>query len=182
MKMDKVRLLLTVISILIVVVPILGIVLAYQNNLLGLIIPPEVNEITDNLMHGGSSNGNGQEVPSQITTTYDPASRTFTLTFQYKNPFFFDVTINSMSGNIVCDTDNFPLGTANLADPVSLDAGETATLTVHGTWTEAAVSHFQTAHPGAKTINADLVDLVVDAQGIKIQTNQRIQLPNIPIT
>jgi hypothetical protein len=180
--MDKVRLALSLVTIAIIVVPIVGVLIAYQNNLLGLVIPPEVNEIADNLTHGSSSgSGNGQEVPTQINTTYNAASRTVTLTFQYKNPFGFDVTINSMSGNIICDTDDFPLGTAHLDKPVSLSAGETATITVLGTWTEVAINHFQTAHPGAKTINADLVDLVVDAQGIKIQTNQRIQLPNVPI-
>ena len=180
--MDKVRLALSLLTIAIIVIPIAGVIVAYQNNLLGLVIPPEVNEIASNLTHGGSSsNGNGQEFPTQINSTYNAASRTVTLTFQYKNPFGFHVTINSMSGNIICDTDNFPLGTANLEKPVSLRANETATITVLGTWTEAAISHFQTAHPGAKTINADLVDLVVDAQGIKIQTNQRIQLPNVPI-
>ena len=42
--MDKVRLILTVISIVIVVVPIVGVVLMYQNNLLGLFIPPQLNK------------------------------------------------------------------------------------------------------------------------------------------
>ena len=39
--LDKVRLILTVITIAINVVPIAGILLVYQNNLLGLVVPPE---------------------------------------------------------------------------------------------------------------------------------------------
>ena len=45
--MDKIRLLLTLITIAIVVIPIVGMLLAYQGNLLGLFVPPEITEIGD---------------------------------------------------------------------------------------------------------------------------------------
>ncbi len=178
--MDKVRLLLTLLSIAIVVVPLVGTVLMYQNNLVGLIIPPQVNEIVDSLSNSGGNNVAPPEIVGE--PQYDPASRTVTLTFRFKNPLPIDVTIKSMSGDIVCDAHpNVPLGKATLNKPVSMGAGETATITVQGTWTEAAISHFQTMHAGQKSVTVDLVNLVVDASGIKVQTDQRIQIPNIPI-
>ena len=177
--MDKVRLILTVISIVIVVVPIVGVVLMYQNNLLGLFIPPQANEIIDSLSNSGGNNVTPPEIVGE--PQYDPASRTFTLSFQFKNPLPVDVTVKSMSGNIVCDADNFPLGKATLSKPVSMGAGETAIVTVKGTWTDAAISHFQTAHKGEKTVTVDLVDLAVDASGITVQTGERIQIPNVPL-
>jgi hypothetical protein len=167
--MDKVRLILTLISIAITVGPIAVMLIAYQDNLLGLFIPPEVNEIADNLMSGG---GGGLEASTQLNSTYDASSRTVTLTFQFKNPFNFPVTVNSMSGSIVCDKHDFP---------VSVGAGETATITVLGTWTEEAIDHFQTAHAGEKKTTVDLVNLAIDVSGIKIQTNERIQIPDVPI-
>jgi hypothetical protein len=179
---DKVRLLLTVITIAIIAVPILGMLLAYQNNLLGLFIPPEINEIAEDLMGGGGTNGPGLEPPTMVEPPqYDPASRTVTLTFQYKNTFPFDITVNSMTGNIECDEHGFPLGNASLSKPVSIDAGKTATMTVVGTWTEQAISHFETAHAGEETVDVALVDLAVDVSGITVQTNERISIPDVPI-
>ena len=57
--MDKVRLILTLVSIAIVVVPIVGVLLAYQGNLMGLFVPPEITQIADDFMDGGDGGGNG---------------------------------------------------------------------------------------------------------------------------
>jgi hypothetical protein len=182
--MDKVRLLLTLITIAIVVVPIVGMLLAYQDNLLGLFIPPEINEIADDLMGGGGTNGSGLEPPTMVgEPQYDEASRTFSVTFQYKNTLPFDITIKSLSGNIECAEHRFPLGNASLSKPVSIDAGKTGTLTVLGTWTEQAINHFQTAHEHEENVDVVLVDFAVDISGIQIQLDQSqmeqsMQVPN----
>jgi hypothetical protein len=182
--MDKVRLLLTLITIAIVVVPIVGMLLAYQNNLLGLFIPPEINEIADDLMGGGGTNGSGLEPPTMVgEPEYDPASRTFSVTFQYKNSFPVDITIKSLTGNIECAEHRFPLGNASLSKPVSIDSGETGTLTVLGTWTEEAISHFETAHGDEEFVDVVLVDFAVDISGIQLQLDQSqmeqsMQVPN----
>lgn len=181
--MDKVRLMLTVLSIVIIVVPIVSVVLMNQNNLLGLIIPSQINDIASTLTGGNSSGGGNNPGNPQIVgePQYDAASRTVTLTFQYTNPFNFPVTLNSMTGDIVCHADDFPLGNASLSKPVSMGAGETATLTVQGTWTDAAITHFQTSHADQKTIAVDLADVAIDVSGVKIQTDQRIPISDMPI-
>jgi len=182
--MDKVRLLLSLITIAIIIVPIVGMLLAYQNNLLGLFIPPEINEIADDLMGGDGTNGSGLEPPTMVgEPQYNETSRTFSVTFQYKNSFPFDITIKSLSGNIKCDEHGFPLGNASLSKPVSIDAGKTAKLTVLGTWTEEAISHFETGHEGEEFVDVVLVDFAVDVSGIQIQLDQSqmeqsMQVPN----
>jgi hypothetical protein len=183
-KMDKIRLLLTVITIAIVVIPIVGMLLAYQDNLLGLFVPPEIVETADALFGGGGDNGSGMEPPTIVgEPEYDEESRTFSVTFQYINSLPIDVTIKSLTGNIECDKHRFPLGNTSLSKPVSIDAGETGTLTVVGTWTEEAISHFETAHKHEETVDVVLVDFVVDISGIKIeldqsQMEQTMQVPN----
>jgi len=185
--MDKIRLLLTVITILIVVIPIVGMLLAYQSNLLGLFIPPEVNEIADDLMGGDGDNGSGLEPPTMVgEPQYDEATHTFSVTFQYKNSFPVDITIKSLSGNIECVEHGFRLGNASLSEPVSIDAGETGTLTVLGKWTEDALGetgHFKTEHGDEETVDVVLVDMAVDISGIQIQLDQNqmeqgMQVPN----
>jgi hypothetical protein len=182
--MDKVRLLLTLITIAIVVVPIVGMLLAYQNNLLGLFIPPEINEIAEDLAGGGGTNGAGLEPPTMVgEPEYDEATRTYSATFQFKNSFPVDLTIKSLSGNIVCYEHGFTLGNASLSKPVSIDTGETGTLTVFGTWTPQAISHFQNEHANEEFVDVILTDFAVDISGIQLQMNQgqmeqRMQVPN----
>jgi len=174
--MDKVRLLLRVITIVIIVVPIAGTLLAHQNNLQGLFIPPEVNEIVDSLSTGNGSNG--LEFEPAGPPQYDKASRTVTLTFQFKNTFPVNLSIDSISGNVECATHGLHLGTVALAKAISIGVGETKTITVLGTFTEEAIQHLQSAHAKEETVEANLVDLTVDVKGIQIQMNQRIAIPN----
>jgi hypothetical protein len=182
--MDKVRLLLTLITIAIVAVPIVGMLLAYQNNLLGLFIPPEINEMAQDLAGGGGTNGAGLEPPTMVgEPEYDPASHTYSATFQFKNSFPVDLTIKSLSGNIVCYEHGFTLGNASLSKPVSIDAGETGTLTVLGTWTSEAINHFQNEHANEEFVDVVLVNMAVDISGIQLQMGQgqmeqRMQVPN----
>jgi len=182
--MDKVRLLLTLITIAIVVVPIVGMLLAYQNNLLGLFIPPELNEIAEDLAGGEGGNGSGLEPPEMVgEPEYDEATGTFSVSFQFKNSFPLDITIKSLTGNIECAQHRFPLGNASLSEAVSIDAGETGTLTVVGAWTDEAMGHFGTAHKHEENVDVILTDFAVDISGIQLQMDegqmeQTMQVPN----
>ncbi|MBT0159073.1 hypothetical protein G4O51_03715 [Candidatus Bathyarchaeota archaeon A05DMB-2] len=175
--MDKVRLILTVITIVIIAVPLVGTLLANQGNLLGLIIPPEANEIIDTLSSGGGGSGGPQMEPVG-EPQYDPASRTFSQTIQFTNTFPFDITVNSMSGDVLCVAHGFTLGIITLDEPVSIPKGETKTLTVLGTWTEGAIAHFQTAHADEAMVPANLVGFTVDVKGIQVQMDQTMEVPN----
>src|SRR3990170_7490320 len=145
--MDKVRLALVLLTVAITVGPILGIVLAYRDNLIGLIVPSEMNQFMSSLGNTDPQNIIQPETgPPDVQ--YDASSRTFTAAFPMKNPFPMDTTIDSMSGPMECDEHSFPLGPMSLKSPVSMKTGETATVTVQGTWTDAAVNHFEMAHQG----------------------------------
>jgi hypothetical protein len=180
--MDKVRLVLTLVTILIVVVPLVGMVLAYQDNLVGLFVPPEMTELGEDLM--GGEDELGMEPPTMVgEPQYNLESKTFSVTFQYKNSFPMDITVKSLTGNIECEAHGFHIGNASLSDPVSIAAGETGTLTVLGSWTEEAKLHCQAEHPNEEMIDVILVDLAVDFSGIQIQLDpsmmqQGMQIPN----
>jgi hypothetical protein len=180
--LDKVRLLLTLFTIIVIAVPILGIIIAYQGNLLGLFIPPEIKEITDNLSNSGGSNESGFKLPTVVRPIqYDPATRKVTIAFQFTNPFPVGVKINSFSGTVECYSHGTSLGTTTLKEPVMIGAGENKTLTVTAIWTEEAVSHFQNSHPGENTNDINLVDLAIDAGGLRIQSNEPIRINDVPI-
>jgi len=160
-----------------------GTLLAYQGNLLGLIVPPELNDLADDLMGGDGDGGSGLEPPTMVgEPQYDAATGTFSASFQFKNSFPLDITIKSLSGNVECVEHHFHLGTASLSEPVSIDAGETGTLTVVGSWTDDAISHFGAAHSDEELVDVVLADFAVDISGIQIQMDEgqmgQMQVPN----
>jgi len=176
--MDKIRLLLILITLATIAGPIVGIMVLYRNNMIGLVVPPELTEIVS----GTFVNDGSLEPPKFVDSQYDLASRTVTLTFNFTNPLNFDLTIKSMSANIECTLHKLSLGHATLKDSVDIPPNQTALITVLGIWTDEAVSHFQSAHTDAKTIDVDLVGLTIDVSGINIQMKERINVPNVPIT
>ena len=179
--MDKIRLILTLVTIAIVVIPIVGMLLAYQGNLLGLFVPPEITDVAYDLM--GGDDGPGLEPPQIVgEPEYDEATGTFSVSFEFTNSFPVDIIINSLTGNIECVEHHFALGNASLSEAVSIDAGETGTLTVVGKWIDAAESHFQTEHADEEFVDAVLTDMAVDISGIQIQMDANemgeMQVPN----
>jgi hypothetical protein len=146
-----------------------------------LFIPPEVNELVDDLMGG---DGPWVEPPTMVgEPQYDEASRTFSVNFQYKNSLPIDINVKSLTGNIECAEHDSLLGNASLSEPVSIVAGEIGAMTVLGTWTEEAVSHFANAHGDEENVDVVLVDIAVDIGGVKIQLDQSqmeqaMQVPN----
>ena len=175
--MDRVRPLLTLITLAIALGPLAGILIVYQSNLLGLIVPPELMKI----MNGNFFTGESMQPPKFVGSKYDVSSRTATLTFNFTNPFKFDLTINSMSANVECAVHGVLLGYTVLDKPITVRASETAVVTVTCTWTEDAIRHFQNFHAGAKSIDVDLVGLTIYVKGIIFQMNDRIRIPNVPI-
>src|SRR4030066_205330 len=71
-KMVRVRLLLTLITLAIAVGPLAGVIIVYQNNLLGLIVPPELMKI----MKGNFVTGESLQPPKFVGSQYDLTSRT----------------------------------------------------------------------------------------------------------
>ncbi len=182
--MDKIKLILTLITIAIAVVPVVGVLLTYQDNLVGLFITPEINEIVDKFSSGGGGGGSdGPEVQPIGPLEYDPVSRTIRQTIQFENTFPFDITLKSMSGNVQCVEHGFDLGVASLEDSASIPVGETKTVTLLITWTEDSIGHFGTAHDGEETVEVVLVNIVFDISGIQVQLDknqmeQRMEIPN----
>jgi hypothetical protein len=180
--MDKVRLVLTVITIAIAVVPIVGMLLTYQNNLLGMFVPPEINDIADKFS-GGGGGSEGPELQPVGPPQYDPTSRTITQSIQFKNTLPLDITLKSITGDVECVEHGFHLGTASLKEPVSIPVGETRTLTLLITWTDQAITHFGAEHAGEENVDVVLMNVSVDMSGIQIQLDQnqmeqQMQIPN----
>jgi hypothetical protein len=181
--MDKIRLALVLITLAITLGPTLGIVLAYQGNLLGLIVPPEIEQIMDSLISSVvPSDGTPIEPVGPPDVQYDPNSLTATISFQMKSPFPIDVTIDSLSGPIECDEHRYPLGTATLKNPVSMSAGETATVTVLATFTQEGIDHVQSDHAGEEAVKVSLAKATMKAGEMTAEFTEPMSIGEVPLT
>ena len=182
--MDKIKLILTLVTIVITVVPIVGVLLTYQDNLVGLFVPPEINEIADKFSGGGGGGGSdGPQVEPVGPPQYDPVSGTIRQSIEFKNTFPIDITLKSMSGNVQCVEHGFDLGVTSIEDPVSIPVGETRTVTLLVNWTDGAEGHLKSLHATEENVEVTLVNVGVDISGIQISLDQnamdqRMEIPN----
>ncbi len=130
--MDKLRVALILITIAIIAGPIAATMVIYRDNLLGLVLPAELGSPSNPSNSSVLNPVSSFEPPQYINSTFDNVSRTFSVTFNFANPYPLALTINSMSCNVECTAHHFPLGSAKLASPVHMNAGETVVVTNGG--------------------------------------------------
>ena len=175
--MNKLKIILTILSISITVLPIAGAVLAYRDNLIGLVMPPEVISITD----GSITNSSQFQPPMPVgEPQYNPETKTATFTFNFTNPLNSPMTINTLEAGIKCGEHGFLLGNASIDKPLTLNPGESAVITAFGKLSDDAINHFKTQHAGDNYVNVDFSNLNVDIAGIKVQVDEQ-EIGNIPI-
>lgn len=176
--MNKLKIFLTLLTVAITVIPIASVVLAYQDNLLGLVIPPEVM----NMANGSSSVVNSQFQPPQSVgdPQYNPETKTATFTFNFTNPLSTPITINTLEAGIVSHDDGTFLGNVSIDKPLILAPGQTADITALGKLSDQAINQIERLHPSQNYINIDFSNLNVDMAGVKIQVDRQ-NIGNIPI-
>ncbi len=192
--MQAVALILLLISVGTLVGPIGAVAVVYRNNLAQVVVPPQLNDIINgNILNettvnetqnnGSGSNAGEFMMPIFVGANVDNVSRTFSITVNFTNTFNFDLTLNSLSANVVCSQHNYSLGSITLAGgPIQINSGETHQVTVSGVWTQDAENHVKTEHPNAATIDVNLVNLTVDVNGITIVQSEPVSVPNVPLT
>jgi hypothetical protein len=119
---------------------------------------------------------------SNITTVYDPVSRTVRFSFDFTNPLGIGLSLNSLTADVSCTEHNFAIGSAVLASPVVLAPNATVPVAVVATWTESAIAHFASAHAGEKAISVDLSNLKVDLGGFSLSLPSKITIPDVPLS
>ena len=181
--MEKVKLALTILSVAIIVVPLLVEVYAYQNNIVGLVLPPQIN----NLLNGGSNSNNSDSNDSgavvgqtnQLTQvlpnlqlpqpagqpTYNPATGAFTYPFNFTNPLKSDISVDHLSAQVVGDNGT-PLGNVTIS-PVDIAAGASVTLNATGNLSQSAIAQLESQYQSG-TLNVSLRNVNVDVGGVNV--------------
>jgi len=181
--MDKVKIALTVLSILIVIGPLAGAAFVYRDNVVGLVVPPQVKS----LVSGGDSTGSQSQPqfqPPQLVgqPQYNAQTGAFTVSFNFTNPLTNEVSIDKLSAEVQSEEGGVSLGNISLNQPLQITPGETSIINVSGVLSQAAISQFEAQNPGVNGINISLANLNVDVAGVNVHMDQvnnvgQLQLP-----
>jgi len=167
----------------------------YNDDLPALVIPPEIQGIVGGNgggLFGGGGNGGGNSTtgengglitPEFVSSSFDASSRTFTVTVNVKSGFDYELTVNSLSADAQMTQSHYALGSISLLNaPVTIPADQTVQLTVSGSWTQNAENYVLNNFPDAAQISVDLVNMVIDVNGITVQMNGLVGTMNVPLS
>ena len=173
-----------ILSIAIIVVPLVAEVYAYQNNLEGLVVPPQISD----LMNGGNSNngrnGTAGSQSSQLAQSvipnfqmpqaigqpqYDPNTGAFSAPFNFTNPLNSQISIEQFSAEVV-GANNALLGNVSIT-PVNVGPGQNAVITVTGNLSQEAVNQLEAQYQSGN-LNVSLKNVNVNLAGVSVHIDQ----------
>lgn len=187
--MKKLKIILLFLTIAITITPIVIEVLLYRDNLLDLIIPPEIANIVNNQSNNSNEKGiNGNnllnpefELPKPVgDPQYNPETKTVSYTFNFTNPLQTPLEIDELQAGLVSHNDGFFLGNITINKPLKLDPGQTVDITALGILSDDAINYLKSQSATQNSINLDFVNLNVDLSGIQLQLDKQ-NIGNIPI-
>jgi hypothetical protein len=187
--MKKLKIILLFLTIAITITPIVIEVLLYRDNLLDLIIPPEIANLANSKSNNSnekSINGNNLlnpdfELPKPIgDPQYNPQTKTISYTFNFTNPLQTPLEIDELQAGLVSHNDGFFLGNITINKPLKLDPGQTIDITALGILSDDAIDYLKVQSATQNSINLDFVNLNVDLSGVQLQLDKQ-NIGNIPI-
>ncbi len=177
--MDRVEVALTLLSIIIVVAPLSGIVYAYRDNLLGLVVPPEVRGLT----RGDFTQSPFQPPMLEGKPQYNLETGQFTFCFRFTNPLENEISIDDISARLRCADHDVLLGDISIGKPIRIGVGESVIISASGSWTQEALKHFYEKHSGPEDDDIHVVfeDLNVEVAGIKLHMDRFVDGDWVPL-
>ena len=190
--MNKLKGVLRTITICCAILPLLFTVLTYQDNLIGLLIPPQIT---------AAMFGNDQEIQEllpdfnnmrNVETTFNddfqfnPEDGTYGLSINFSSPVDTPVTFNSLNLTVT-DENGTILGTINLSNPMTLVPRKNSTISIEGALSQELITLLQDSgidptdpnfSPenmedfGLDINNIHLTNVNIDIGGIQIQIDE----------
>jgi hypothetical protein len=186
--MKKLKIILILLTIAITLTPIALEVLLYQDNLLDLIIPPQITNLVNSSSNSNEKSIDGNsllnpqfELPQPVgEPQYNPETKTISYTFNFTNPLQTPIELDKLQAGMVSHNDGIFLGNVTINKPLRLDPGQTVDITALGILSDDAINYLKSQSATQNSINLDFVNLNVDLSGIQLQLDKQ-NIGNIPI-
>lgn len=179
--MNKVKFALTLLSIGIIVGPLAGVLYVYRDNVVGIILPPQL----ENMLTGKGSAGsqfsqdlsNFKLPQSAGQLQYNPDTGAISYPFNFTNPLTTQISFDQMSAEVVGEN-GVPLGNVS-TQPTTIAPGANVTLDATGNLNNSTVSQLA-QNSGVTNLNISLENVNVDVGGVKVHINQVSNFGSIP--
>lgn len=177
--MDNVKFALTILTVAIIAGPLLVEVYAYKDNIVGLVLPPQIQNLINNQNSNTGGNGSLPELSQSLANfqlpqaagapQYDPVTGKFSYQFNFTNPLKTDLTINQLSAEVVTDS-GARLGNVSIT-PTDLAAGATSLLNVTGNLNQTAVNQLENQYQSG-SLDVSLQNVCINVGGITVNIDQ----------
>jgi hypothetical protein len=190
--MQVIGIILILISVGTIVGPVGAVAIIYRDDLSQLVITPQIQDIIDgnspivpinNNPIGDNGDGpglSGLMSPTFVSAQVNEATNTFTGIFTITNTLKYDLTLNSFIANVEITQNHIQASSISLGNPVIVMAGETAQLTISGSWTQAAQDYIVNNYSSTASFEVFIVNAEVNVNGVIIQSNETIEVGTIP--
>ena len=184
--MNKVKLALTLLTIAIIVGPFAYVALAYRNNLIGLVLPPQFSNLGQSLgqnlgEYPSSSStspinitGSNFQVPQLVgTPQYNPATGDFNVAINATNPLPNEISVSQLSVQIQSKDNSSLVGNISIPQELNIQPGQSAIINIEGVIPQQLYNQISGQNTGNIDINnIVLKNLDVTVGGIKVHLDQ----------
>lgn len=145
------------------------------------------NNSNNNSNNNNNSSSNNNNSSNDLNPTYtggqiNTSKKTITLTFSISNPDSQDNTLNAMTGTLEITTNQDPIGTLSLNSPVTINPGQTVTVTISGALTQAGQNNLATNYNGITSLDVTIANGAMTINGVTNSQSSTMDLGNINIT
>ena len=184
--MNKVKLALTLLTIAIIVGPFAYVAIAYRNNLIGLVLPPQFSTLGQSLSQNSGENplssssspinltGSNFQVPQVVgTPQYNPVTGDFNVAINATNPLPNEISVDHLSVQIQSKDGSGLEGNISIPQAINIQPGESAIINVEGVIPQQLYNQINGQNNGKIDINnIVLKNLDVTVGGIKVHMDQ----------
>jgi hypothetical protein len=164
-EMNKVKVALILITIIIIVLPIASIIFVYRSNLSELIIPPELQNIANNPSTIDSFNNASGMFISDITAptplgepVYDSNTGVFSYALNFTNPLKTSISVDQVSAQLEFKSNSELICNVSITQPINIASGENGIINTTGIISQDTLNQLETQY---KTGTLDLNDLIL---------------------
>jgi hypothetical protein len=183
--MNKTKIALTILTIVISIGPLLGVVFIYRDNFMGIVFPPQIQDVINGNNNGNSGSPFGATASDfQMPTIsnqpqYDPQTGNFQLAVNFTNPLNSTISVDQFSAQIKDADNNALLGNISLANPINISPGENSIIDIAGNLSQDTINQIQAQYGQNPNIALENINVVI--AGITLHLDElnigQIQLP-----
>jgi hypothetical protein len=188
--MKKLKLALTLLTIAIIVGPFAYVAIACSNNLIDLVLPPQLSNLGQSLSQNSGENpsssstgpstspinltGSNFQAPQIVgTPQYNPVTGDFSVAINATNPLSNKISVDQLSVQIQSKDNSSLIGNISIPQALNIQPGESAIINVEGVMPQQLYNQIN----GQNATNIDfnniiLKNLDVTVGGVKVHMDQ----------